>query len=324
MAKKSKADIKRQTRARLKAEKKNRQKAKRAYEKAQNEAVRQFNKQMVSVNKMIAKGEAEGYIHTGKKFSEYTRAEKIRAVQNNELNPMKIYKNMEYGLRGNVGSGHQVDVTDKVLLPSGIKRSQTLRTPLAVQLARRYNENRLRVVNNEATTNVARTTNYVMYLEQLNKKGLIKGSPKRIFKNSAFTYAIDVKALSKMSPDEQKEVFELIRNLNESPEMSDLQEEFWSTQRSSQAEHLGISRDFYDASTWLLTNSDFRPLWDTLNSQEHDSEEDKELYQMQSFVFMNQASWKDDATKEALFQAVQNGELNKFRELVINMGFKKS
>lgn len=324
MAKKSKADIKRQTRARLKAEKKNRQKAKRAYEKAQNEAVRQFNKQMVSVNKMIAKGEAEGYIHTGKKFSEYTRAEKIRAVQNNELNPMKIYKNMEYGLRGNVGSGHQVDVTDKVLLPSGIKRSQTLRTPLAVQLARRYNENRLRVVNNEATTNVARTTNYVMYLEQLNKKGLIKGSPKRIFKNSAFTYAIDVKALSKMSPDEQKEVFELIRNLNESPEMSDLQEEFWSTQRSSQAEHLGISRDFYDASTWLLTNSDFRPLWDTLNSQEHDSEEDKELYQMQSFVFMNQASWKDDDTKEALFQAAQNGELNKFKELVRNMGFKKS
>lgn len=322
MAKKSKADIKRQTRARLKAEKKNRQKAKRAYEKAQNEAVRQFHKQMVSVNKMIAKGEAEGYIHTGKKFSEYTRAEKIRAVQNNELNPMKIYKNMEYGLRGNVGSGHQVDVTDKVLLPSGIKRSQTLRTPLAVQLARRYNESRLRVVNNEATTNVARTTNYVMYLEQLNKKGLIKGSPKRIFKNSAFTYSIDVKALSKMSPDEQKEVFELIRNLNESPEMSDLQEDFWSTQRSSQAEHLGVSRDFYDATTWLLNNSDFQPLWDNLHSHDHDSEEDKELYQMQSFVFMNQAGWKDDDTKEALFQAAQNGELNTFKELVRNMGFK--
>ena len=324
MAKKSKADIKRQTRARLKAEKKNRQKAKRAYEKAQNEAVRQFNKQMVSVNKMIAKGEAEGYIHTGKKFSEYTRAEKIRAVKNNELNPMKIYKNMEYGLRGNVGSGHQVDVTENVLLPSGIKRSQTLKTPLAVQLARRYNEGRLRVIDKKTTTNIARTSNYVIYLEQLNKKGLIVGNPKRIFKNSAFTYAIDVKALSKMSPDEQREIFDLIRNLNESPEMSEIQEEFWSTQRASQAEYLGVSRDFYDATSWLLTNSDFRPLWDTLQAQDHPSEEDQELYQMQSFVFMNQAGWKDDETKQALFQAAQNGELNKFKELVIQMGFKKS
>lgn len=306
------------------------QRAKKLANRAKNRQAQAEFKSAVNVirgaEKAIAKGYEEGFVYVGKYSASMPFAEKMAMAKSGELNIMKVRAQQELGLHGNVGIGTRGNVND-TLLPSGIKRSQINKNrPETLLLAERINKTfeDLPRMFEEGTvhTSQKRATDLQNRLNLLNNKGLLVDTGRKISGRNVYQQRIDIDSFKDYymnADDKEREKLDLIiRSINEGPEMSELQYDYWRQNTMATAEALGTTEQTLRFAEVVI---DTTGLFEAAKKIEHDSDPIKEAIEMTPFIANNSQYW-DNEFKSELQTKIDNEDFYGALEMVEQKGYR--
>lgn len=307
------------------------QRAKKLANKAKNRAIKSRELEekahiIATADKMIAKGYDEGFVYVGKYSPSMSYRDKLRMARRGELNPMKIRQSQELGLHGNVGIGFRGKTTD-TLLPSGIKRSQINKSrPEGILLAERINKTfedlpRL-FAEKKVYTSQSRAVDLKNRLRQLYKRGLLVDTGRNVFGNNVYEQRIDIDKFKEyyMNADEQEreKLDILIRAINEGPEMSKKQYDYWRRNTDENAEALGTTEETLRFADLAINTTG---LFEAAKKEDDPSEKLKEAREMDSYISNYEQYWDKDFKAE-LQIAIAREKFFDALELLMQKGYR--
>lgn len=301
------------------------QRAKKLASRAKNRQAQAEFKSAVNLikgaEKAIAKGYDEGFVYVGQYSPSMTFKEKMQLAKSGELNPMKIRQSQELGLHGNTGIGARGNITE-TLLPSGIKRSQINRNrPEAFLLGTRWNTEAPKVPYSEDVhTSTSRASNLMLTLKALQKVGIVDEG--KIKPSNVYEQRINLKALEDYywSADEaeRQRISELIRDINERPEMSQTQYDYWRQNTMATAEALGTTEQTLRFAEVVISTTG---LYEAAKASENESEQVKEAHEMTAFIANNEQYW-DNEFKSELQAKIDNEDFGGALEMLKQKGYR--
>lgn len=301
------------------------QRAKKLASRAKNRQAQAEYKSAVNLikgaEKAIAKGYDEGFVYVGNYSPSLTFKEKMQLVKSGELNPMKIRQAQELGLHGNTGIGARGNITE-TLLPSGIKRSQINKNrPEAFLLGTRWNTEAPKVPYSEDVhTSTSRASNLMLTLKALQKVGIVDEG--KIKPSNVYEQRINLKALEDYywSADdaERQRISELIRDINERPEMSQTQYDYWRQNTMATAEALGTTEQTLRFADVVISTTG---LYEAAKASENESEQVREAHEMTAFIANNEQYWDNDFKSE-LQTKIDNEDFSGALEMLKQKGYR--
>lgn len=303
------------------------QRAKKLANKAKNRAIKSRELEekahiIATADKMIAKGYDEGFVYVGKYSPSMSYRDKLRMARRGELNPMKIRQSQELGLHGNVGIGFRGKTTD-TLLPSGIKRSQINKSrPEGILLAERINNTFEQLpdlfAEGKVHTSQKRAVDLRNQLRLLQGKGLLVDTGRKVLGTNVYNQRIDMDALKDfyMNADEKEieKIEYVITAINEGPEMSQMQYDYWRRNTEENAEALGTTGTTLEFADFTINTTG---LFAAVAPQGKESEQAQEARAMDSYISNNEQYWdKDFKTRLEILIAREdfNGALEMLKE----------
>ena len=288
------------------------QRAKKLATKAKNRAIKSRELEekahiIATADKMIAKGYDEGFVYVGKYSPSMSYRDKLRMARRGELNPMKIRQAQELGLHGNVGIGFRGKTTD-TLLPSGIKRSQINKNrPEGVLLAERINKTFEDLpdlfAEGKVHTSQKRAVDLRNQLRLLQGKGLLVDTGRKVLGTNVYEQRIDMNALKDfyMNADEKEieKIEYVITAINEGPEMSQMQYDYWRRDTVINAEKLGTTENELRFTDMVLNTTG---LFEAAKKEPDPSNMIKEARSMTAFIENREEIW--DKEFKSKLQAV--------------------
>lgn len=308
------------------------QRAKKLASRAKNRAIREareierYTPVVTTAEKMIAKGYDEGFVYVGKYSTSMPIKQKIKMAKSGELNPMKIRQAQELGLHGNVGLGTRGKVGD-TLLPSGIKRSQINKNrPATLLLAERINktfEDLPRMfAEKKVHTSQERAVDLQNRLNLLKNKGLLVDTGKKISGQNVYQQRIDIDVFQDyyMNADEQeREKLDLmIRVINEGPEMSEVQYDYWRRDTIINAEKLGTTEQELRFTDMVLSTTG---LFEAAKKEDDPSNKIKEARSMTAYIESKETYW-DKEFKSELQALIDNEDFFGALEILTQKGYR--
>ena len=281
------------------------QRAKKLASRAKNRAIREareierYTPVVATAEKIIAKGYDEGFVYVGKYSTSMPMKQKIKMAKSGELNPMKIRQAQELGLHGNVGIGFRGKTTD-TLLPSGIKRSQINKNrPEGVLLAERINKTFEDLpdlfAEGKVHTSQKRAVDLRNQLRLLQGKGLLVDTGRKVLGTNVYEQRIDMNALKDfyMNADEKEieKIEYVITAINEGPEMSQMQYDYWRRNTEENAEALGTTGTTLEFADFTINTTG---LFAAVAPQGKESEQAQEARSMDSYISNNEQYWDKD------------------------------
>lgn len=301
------------------------QRAKKLASRAKNRQAQAEFKSAVNLikgaEKAIAKGYDEGFVYVGQYSPSMTFKEKMQLAKSGELNPMKIRQAQELGLHGNTGIGARGNITE-TLLPSGIKRSQINKNrPEAFLLGTRWNTEAPKVPYSEDVhTSSSRASNLMLTLKALQKVGIVDEG--KIKPSNVYDQRINLKALEDYywSADEaeRQRISELIRDINERPEMSQAQYDYWRQNTMATAEALGTTEQTLRFADVAINTTG---LFEAAKASENESEQVREAQEMTAFIANNSQYW-DNEFKSELQSKIDNEDFGGALEMLKQKGYR--
>ena len=301
------------------------QRAKKLASRAKNRQAQAEFKSAVNLikgaEKAIAKGYDEGFVYVGQYSPSMTFKEKMQLAKSGELNPMKIRQAQELGLHGNTGIGARGNITE-TLLPSGIKRSQINKNrPEAFLLGTRWNTEAPKVPYSEDVhTSTSRASNLMLTLKALQKVGIVDEG--KIKPSNVYEQRINLKALEDYywSADEaeRQRISELIRDINERPEMSQTQYDYWRQNTMATAEALGTTEQTLRFADVAINTTG---LFEAAKASENESEQVREAQEMTAFIANNSQYW-DNEFKSELQAKIDNEDFGGALEMLKQKGYR--
>lgn len=301
------------------------QRAKKLASRAKNRQAQAEFKSAVNLikgaEKAIAKGYDEGFVYVGQYSPSMTFKEKMQLAKSGELNPMKIRQAQELGLHGNTGIGARGNITE-TLLPSGIKRSQINKNrPEAFLLGTRWNTEAPKVPYSEDVhTSTSRASNLMLTLKALQKVGIVDEG--KIKPSNVYDQRINLKALEDYywSADEaeRQRISELIRDINERPEMSQAQYDYWRQNTMATAEALGTTEQTLRFADVAINTTG---LFEAAKASENESEQVREAQEMTAFISNNSQYW-DNEFKSELQSKIDNEDFGGALEMLKQKGYR--
>lgn len=301
------------------------QRAKKLASRAKNRQAQAEFKSAVNLikgaEKAIAKGYDEGFVYVGQYSPSMTFKEKMQLAKSGELNPMKIRQSQELGLHGNTGIGARGNITE-TLLPSGIKRSQINKNrPEAFLLGTRWNTEAPKVPYSEDVhTSTSRASNLMLTLKALQKVGIVDEG--KIKPSNVYEQRINLKALEDYywSADEaeRQRISELIRDINERPEMSQTQYDYWRQNTMATAEALGTTEQTLRFAEVAINTTG---LFEAAKASENESEQVREAQEMTAFIANNSQYW-DNEFKSELQAKIDNEDFGGALEMLKQKGYR--
>lgn len=301
------------------------QRAKKLASRAKNRQAQAEFKSAVNLikgaEKAIAKGYDEGFVYVGQYSPSMTFKEKMQLAKSGELNPMKIRQAQELGLHGNTGIGARGNITE-TLLPSGIKRSQINKNrPEAFLLGTRWNTEAPKVPYSEDVhTSTSRASNLMLTLKALQKVGIVDEG--KIKPSNVYEQRINLKALEDYywSADEaeRQRISELIRDINERPEMSQTQYDYWRQNTMATAEALGTTEQTLRFADVVISTTG---LYEAAKASENESEQVREAHEMTAFIANNEQYWDNDFKSE-LQSKIDNEDFGGALEMLKQKGYR--
>lgn len=301
------------------------QRAKKLANRAKNKQAQAEFKSAVNLirgaEKAIAKGYDEGFVYVGKFSPTMSFKEKMTMAKSGELNPMKIRQAQELGLHGNTGIGARGNITE-TLLPSGIKRSQINKNrPEAFLLGTRWNVEAPKVPYSEDVhTSTSRASNLMLTLKALQKVGIVDEG--KIKPSNVYEQQINLKALEdyywSADEDERQRISELIRDLNERPEMSQAQYDYWRQNTMATAEALGTTEQTLRFADVAINTTG---LFEAAKASENESEQVREAQEMTAFISNNSQYW-DNEFKSELQAKIDNEDFDGALEMLKQKGYR--
>ena len=290
------------------------QRAKKLATKAKNRAIKSRELEekahiIATADKMIVKGYDEGFVYVGKYSPSMSYRDKLRMARRGELNPMKIRQAQELGLHGNVGLGRRglEDIGD-TLLPSGIKRSQINKNrPATILLAERINKTfedlPKMFAEKKVYTSQTRAVDLKNRMRYLYDKGLLVDTGRKVFGTNVYEQRIDIDKFQDyyMNADEkEREKLDLnIRVINEGPEMSEAQYDYWRRDTVINAEKLGTTENELRFTDMVLNTTG---LFEAAKKEPDPSNMIKEARSMTAFIENREEIW--DKEFKSKLQAV--------------------
>lgn len=308
------------------------QRAKKLASRAKNRAIREareierYTPVVATAEKIIAKGYDEGFVYVGKYSTSMPIKQKIKMAKSGELNPMKIRQAQELGLYGNVGIGFRGKTTD-TLLPSGIKRSQINKNrPATLLLAERINksfEDTAKLfAEGKVHTSQSRAVDLKNRVRKLYKKGLLVDTGRKVFGTNVYEQRIDIDKFQDyyMNADEQEreKLDVLIRVINEGPEMSQMQYDYWRRNTDENAEALGTTEETLRFADLAINTTG---LFEGAKKIENDSDPIKEARVMDSYISNNEQYWDKDF-KAKLQTVIAREEFYEALEMLKQKGYR--
>ena len=278
------------------------QRAKKQATKAWNRDYKTYKKVVDIAEREINKGYSEGYVYVekdGKYSPSMTIQEKIALAKSGQLNVMKVRAQQELGLHGNVGIGFRGKTTD-TLLPSGIKRSQINKSrPATILLAERINktfEDLPRMfAEGKVYTSQSRAVDLKNRVRKLYKKGLLVDTGRKVFSNNVYEQRIDIdkfKDYYMNADDKEREQLDiLITAINEGPEMSKKQYDYWRRNTGENAEALGTTEETLRFADLAINTTG---LFEAAKKEDDPSEKLKEAREMDSYISNYEQYWDKD------------------------------
>lgn len=306
------------------------QRAKKLASRAKNRQAQAEFKSAVNLikgaEKAIAKGYDEGFVYVGEYSPSMSFKEKMEMAKSGELNPMKIRQKQELGLHGNVGIGFRGWTTD-TLLPSGIKRSQINKNrPEGILLAERINKTfedlPIMFAKDKVHTSQKRAVDLRNQLRLLQSKGLLVDTGHKVLGTNVYNQRIDMDALKDFYKNaDEKEIEKIeyvITAINEGPEMSQKQYDYWRRNTEENAEALGISGNTLEFADLAINTTG---LFAAVAPQGKESEQKKEARSMDSYISNHEQYW-DEEFKTELQDIINNEDFDGALELVKTKGYR--
>ena len=302
------------------------QRAKKQATKAWNRDYKTYKQVVDIAEREINKGYKEGWYYGGPLKSNMTIQEKIAMAKSGELNIMKVRAQQELGLHGNVGLGTRGKVGD-TLLPSGIKRSQINKNrPATLLLAERINktfEDLPRMfAEKKVHTSQERAVDLQNRLNILKNKGLLVDTGKKISGQNVYQQRIDIDAFKDyyMNADEQeREKLDLmIRVINEGPEMSEVQYDYWRRDTIINAEKLGTTEQELRFTDIVLSTTG---LFEAAKKEDDPSNKIKEARSMTAYIESKETYW-DKEFKSKLQALIDNEDFFGALEVLTQQGYR--
>lgn len=306
------------------------QRAKKLASRAKNRQAQAEFKSAVNLikgaEKAIAKGYDEGFVYVGQYSPSMTFKEKLQLAKSGELNPMKIRQAQELGLHGNVGLGTRGKVGD-TLLPSGIKRSQINKNrPATILLAERINktfEDLPRMfAEKKVHTSQERATDLQNRLNLLKNKGLLVDTGRKISGQNVYQQRIDIEALKDYymnADDKEREKLDLMfQVINEGPEMSEVQYDYWRRDTIINAEKLGTTEQELRFTDMVLNTTG---LFEAAKKEDDPSNKIKEARSMTAYIESKETYW-DKEFKSELQALIDNEDFYGALEALRQQGYR--
>lgn len=302
------------------------QRAKKQATKAWNRDYKTYKQVVDIAEREINKGYKEGWYYGGPLKSNMTIQEKIAMAKSGELNIMKVRAQQELGLHGNVGLGKRGSVGD-TLLPSGIKRSQiNKKRPATLLLAERINKTFEQLPDwfeeDKVHTSQKRAVDLRNQLTLLKNKGLLVDTGRKVFGTNVYDQRIDLDALKDfyMNADdkEREKIDYVITAINEGPEMSEIQYNYWRRNTVENAEALGTTETTLEFADLAINTTG---LFAAVAPQGKESEQKKEARSMDSYISNHEQYW-DKEFKSELQALIDNEDFNGALEMVKQKGYR--
>lgn len=302
------------------------QRAKKQATKAWNRDYKTYKQVVDIAEREINKGYKEGWYYGGPLKSEMTIQEKIALAKSGQLNVMKVRAHQELGLHGNVGLGTRGKVGD-TLLPSGIKRSQINKNrPATILLAERINktfEDLPRMfAEKKVHTSQERATDLQNRLNLLKNKGLLVDTGRKISGKNVYQQRIDIEALKDYymnADDKEKEKLDLMfQVINEGPEMSEVQYDYWRRDTIINAEKLGTTEEELRFTDMVLQTTG---LFEAAKKEPDPSDKIKEARSMTAYIESKETYW-DNEFKSELQTLINNEDFYGALEALKQQGYR--
>ena len=305
------------------------QRAKKLATKAWNRDYKTYKKVVDIAEREINKGYSEGYVYVekdGKYSPSMTIQEKIALAKSGQLNVMKVRAQQELGLHGNVGIGFRGKTTD-TLLPSGIKRSQINKSrPATILLAERINKTFEDLpdlfAEGKVHTSQKRAVDLRNQLRLLQGKGLLVDTGRKVLGTNVYNQRIDIDALKDfyLNADEKdiEKIEYVITAINEGPEMSQMQYDYWRRNTEENAEALGTTGTTLEFADLAINTTG---LFAAVAPQGKESEQKKEARAIDSYISNNEQYW-DKEFKSELQALIDNEDFDGALEMVKQKGYR--